>query len=787
MSEVSNIERHRQLRKKFEAIPLDPILDRPLRSWITPHDLHFPQSLLGHPLRSVLDPTFCETLADRPGYGPLRMKRVLDLIERAAREIEEVAAVDSHESKSAVVELHPPVWLELDFLNDRYRQLTVRFQSLTDHPILNRSIRSWVHRRDRHLPQKTLSRSLGELLDPTVWDELCNTPGIGHGRLAKLLDLMDRAEREVRPAEAVGTSSGALPVVSPADLPSEDDWPSESTWIAWVEIIRCHRLDSQPLGRFARRLTDLAQGLWALPLSRFLDESIADLLASPGFGPVRSRQVLAVVADVARIFSPSNATIPLRGRLLCDHLNAVVGWIDEILAEQRLPDSQAVRTRFLEPLFAQFRLDLGADDCAMVRRRWGVDAPFVTLEVIALETGLTRERIRQKTAKVAEVIDVRWPEGKHLLDDLYEFFRASRGADEQLQIVRTVLDSCFEVDLARSGSQAEILAAWNRAGRNKRTPMSAEEMRSWSANEFPQLPPNVALNWLREDGLGGTAADGTELFFSRDPLDLLLYNLFRIDEPWTMDEVLAIAPGNERNVQGRLERDPRFLRDERNRYVASELRSFFREAGIWSVRLEPNANARAASVPVQNLSHLIVGGFLQAGIADASVWGVHRYANDVLGSVYGGRLPANVTPIILSDMLIRLSNDMIRTMRRRRLRWDTADGSVPVRGKRGWMNEVVARAGGPITFEELQAGLGEAYQDYEDYVFSQIAADDSEDGPDRLTFRMTPGHSSRIPRFYIPENWELNSECTNVSKSTLAFARRVLSSPKGLRYSVVMH
>ena len=190
MSEASNSERHRQLRKKFEASPLDPILDRPLRSWITPHDLHFPQSLLGHPLRSVLDPTFCETLADRPGYGPLRVKRVLDLIERAAQEIEEAATVASNGSKSAVVEPSAPVSIELDLLNDRYRQLAVRFQSLIDHPILNRSMRSWVHRRDRHLPQKTLSRSLGELLDPTVWDEICNTSGIGHGRLAKLLDLM---------------------------------------------------------------------------------------------------------------------------------------------------------------------------------------------------------------------------------------------------------------------------------------------------------------------------------------------------------------------------------------------------------------------------------------------------------------------------------------------------------------------------------------------------------------------------------------------------------------------
>ena len=72
---------------------------------------------------------------------------------------------------------------------------------------------------------------------------------------------------------------------------------------------------------------------------------------------------------------------------------------------------------------------------------------------------------------------------------------------------------------------------------------------------------------------------------------------------------------------------------------------------------------------------LLISGFLERGIVDATVWGVHRFANEMLARIFGVTLPETVTPFVLADMLVKLSDGLMRTMRRRRLRWDTAAGS----------------------------------------------------------------------------------------------------------------
>ena len=98
----------------------------------------------------------------------------------------------------------------------------------------------------------------------------------------------------------------------------------------------------------------------------------------------------------------------------------------------------------------------------MVRRRIGVDGPAETLEMIAVDVGLTRERVRQLTAKAAQIFRIRWPEGRFILDNVYTLFQTSPGSEEQLDIMHSILDVCFALDVTRGGTRNDVLAAWDR-------------------------------------------------------------------------------------------------------------------------------------------------------------------------------------------------------------------------------------------------------------------------------------------------------------------------------------
>jgi len=114
-------------------------------------------------------------------------------------------------------------------------------------------------------------------------------------------------------------------------------------------------------------------------------------------------------------------------------------------------------------------------------------------------------------------------------------------------------------------------------------------------------------------------------------------------------------------------------------------------------------------------------------------------------------------------------------MRRRRLRWDTADRSIPVRGKRGWIDHIVQRVGVPQTLEELCTHMRSSYQDYEDYVYNQLKFDDEDETAGELGFYTSAGNSTRIPKMFIPDTWKLDPSAVNVSAGVKSFIERVVS------------
>ena len=179
---------------------------------------------------------------------------------------------------------------------------------------------------------------------------------------------------------------------------------------------------------------------------------------------------------------------------------------------------------------------------------------------------------------------------------------------------------------------------------------------------------------------------------------------------------------------------------------------------------------------MSELIHLVVGGLIQAGVCDATIWGVHRFAATLLRKVYAAAFAPSVTPFILASTLTRHSDGLVRPMRRRRLRWDSADGSIPVRGKRGWVDHLATVAGVPMTLDELDTALRGSFQDYESYVLQQLNLDEDEEGEGNYGCRFVPGVSNRIPGILIPGGWEFDLARQNVSEGIRMLVTRIVAA-----------
>lgn len=635
----------------------------------------------------------------------------------------------------------------------------------TDPTILDRPLTAWVKPSDRHLPQAFLGRSLREVLTLT-FDQIAETPGVGPGRITKLLDVLERVGRATGESTMLNPQfvAGWTAALALTSDPVAEDMTDE-TWEGWRQTIRAHRLEHEPLGRYAARLSDLPKGVWATPLREYTDRPLSEIREMPAHGPARVQAILDVFAGVTRTLAGCAADSPLAIRPLPPPVRDLILWAEEVLRSNTVPDVVAIRGGFLTPLFALLEADLGSDVTAVVRRRVGGDGPAETLNAVAADLGLTRERVRQIAAKAGEVMAVRWPEGRYLLDNVYAHLQASPGCGPQLDLMHTILDTCFAVELTRGGSRGEVLAAWERAGRAKRTPMGEAGVRGWAAEQFPDLPADIVRRWLEEEGLRHPDAAGDPLFLSNDPLDRLLLHLYTRTDPVPVSALGEFLDGDERGVRVRLSRDPRFVEDEHKQVLAAERCGFSRTNGRWLLQLAslPGVDRRAEAVGVVELVHLVVGGLTQAGVCDATVWGVHRFTGDLLRRVYGAASPTAVTPFVLATALVAHSDGLVSHMRRRRLRWDTADGSVPVRGKRGWVDHVAVTVGVPLTLDELAAALRERFQDYEYYVFQQLLVEDDDDGETGYGFRLISGVPNRVPTVLLPDGWEYDPTGANVS------------------------
>ncbi|QDT16781.1 sigma factor-like helix-turn-helix DNA-binding protein [Alienimonas californiensis] len=809
--------RYDHLRAELAGHIAPEQLDRPLRDWSNSGDTHLPKALVDQPLSEVLRSDFLDLTAPRE-IGRRRAEKFLDLLERA-------------------IKTEPGVGHPDDSLDDpaaAYERVRRQLLSLADQTVLARALRSWprFYRAGLSLcfadppisdllsdsyADHALKNGVGPLrlekfievleelcLEVAVRDQLAFTDGLGEEEtdaapvrgetplevvFEALTEVEESAKAESSTTEKVEASSSPPSTAEVRTrLPQSPERLDESAWRHIHDLFVRHHLAPQPVGRFAVSLAELPRTRWRDPIGEYTGQPLEEFRDAPGVGPTRFRQIADILLRVAApLDQPLAVEDPREGltvQVLPTRVARVRTWIDDVLASEARPSAAIIAEQFLEPLLEQIGWDLGFETAECLRGRLGLDGAVLTLQTLAEEFGLSRERIRQLTARASDVLGVRWPEARHLLDDFYEHFRPYADAADAAALVGRTMDLLFNVEVSGDETPEEVLEKWRKVGRSRCTPFTTDELLSWAAGACPGVKPEIARGWIDAAcpalPSGGLYAEaGETLHFTEEPLDRLLVRLIQSDEPMHLRDAAALVESEERSLKGRLDRDLRFLRDEFGRVAPSGRYRLSRRGDLWEISL-PAVEGSASSgrtMSLEALRTLILSGLSSRGIHDATAWGVHRFAQETLRRLFGVTLPPGLDQFLLADVLVQESGGDVRPMRRRRLRWNEAGGTATALGKRGWVCRTVAEAGGPVTLGEIGVRLARYYQDYEPYVIGQLPSAfegrDDEEGENPHAIRFEG--AGPLPTVAVPEGWTFDTAQMNVSPGVLKAAYKASS------------
>jgi hypothetical protein len=355
--------------------------------------------------------------------------------------------------------------------------LLVRFQKLRSDLLNEESVERlamplayWALPGDRRLPTVLMGRSLKELMSST-FEDLCATPGIGRKKLDMLLTLLQRAasERNASSPDAAAAAdasslnrhdAGEPPAGTPTAAASGtaaagafNPWTvSETTWSRWCARIRNNDLDAEPLGRYVRSLDELPRVLWSVPLSNYTTLRLSDIRSLKTHGTKRVRVIIETFAALQALLGEGLPQGHLVRCILPRFVQQLQDWCLSVLGGDEPPSTKEVHNRLIGPLLEQIELDRGATRLRLAEARLGLSGPPQSVRQIAQQFRITRARVYQLMAEVAESIALRWPHGHVYLSQVHERF-APRMTTEGARLLAATQELCFPSSRARESLQ----------------------------------------------------------------------------------------------------------------------------------------------------------------------------------------------------------------------------------------------------------------------------------------------------------------------------------------------
>ena len=107
------------------------------------------------------------------------------------------------------------------------------------------------------------------------------------------------------------------------------------------------------------------------------------------------------------------------------------------------------------PLLEQLQTDVGPTVSRLAEGRLGVNGSPQSVRQQAKRMGVTRARVYQLLEDCANVMRVRWPEGRCLLEFLHRKLEANAGPGDDLQLLKATFDLFYGEKHELADGQAE--------------------------------------------------------------------------------------------------------------------------------------------------------------------------------------------------------------------------------------------------------------------------------------------------------------------------------------------
>jgi hypothetical protein len=307
---------------------------------------------------------------------------------------------------------------------------------------LSKPLEYWVLPSDRRLPLVLLGRTLRDLLS-TPFEELSATPGIGEKKINSLVKLLNRATRDEPPTASAGDDLDRATEVRLDKGEFDPSVVSEALWSEWRETVRRSHISELKLGRLAPSLQRLPTVIWHKALGDYLDHTVAEIRSLRTHGEKRVRCVLEVFHSVYNRLLTADGSVELDRWLMPGAVRDVQDWVLRQLESPRVPAEEEVNEQFARPLLGLIATDCGSTVSRLVEERLGINTESRSVREQARQLGVTRARVYQLLDDVGKVMNVRWPEGKSLLDRLTSHYTPLEQQQGQLRLFFGLCELCF--------------------------------------------------------------------------------------------------------------------------------------------------------------------------------------------------------------------------------------------------------------------------------------------------------------------------------------------------------
>lgn len=338
---------------------------------------------------------------------------------------------------------------------------------------LDQTLSYWVLPTDRRLPIALLDQTVRELIEMPL-EALMQTPGIGQKKIVGLFDLLRRASKSEAPQEPFGLGNTSLDqkpnrYVDAAHakgrsrgpssasylsedkddglsaLPFDPGLVSEEVWRSWCDTIERVGLAHQKLGRIAPTLRTLPTVIWQKELSEYSLKSLAEIRQLKTHGSKRVNAILEVFHAIHEAVSTSVLHERLELLIVPRFVPKITDWLIQANLSSASVSVDRFRKKLVRPLVDQIENDLGEPIADLVAQRLLIDAEPITVKQQAEKLQVTRARVYQLLDDCAQVMQVRWPEGRWLLRPLGSYQGVSRldGDPQLLGIVHATSNLFF--------------------------------------------------------------------------------------------------------------------------------------------------------------------------------------------------------------------------------------------------------------------------------------------------------------------------------------------------------